>query len=130
MKQAVCGILQIGNRFVAVKRKDKESYGLIGGKVDNGETLEEALIRETLEETGFSVSISPYTVPFTAIDENGYEVTTFLLSLNQSQHIHIDTTKEVAIIYLLDKNQLIEMSDFGEYNRKAFKHYLINKDIQ
>ena len=126
VKRAVCGILQIGNRFVAVKRKDKESYGLIGGKVDQGETLEDALIRETLEETGFSVSLSPYTDPFTEIDENGYQVTTFLLNLNQGQHKPIDETKEVSIIYLLDKNQLITMSDFGEYNRKAFKHYSIH----
>lgn len=46
-EKAVCGILQVGNRFVSVKRKDKESYGLIGGKVDQNETLENAIIRET-----------------------------------------------------------------------------------
>lgn len=125
MKKAVCGILQVGNRFVSVKRKDKESYGLIGGKVDQNETLENAIIRETLEETGFSVSINLWFNPFTEIDENGYEVTTFLLNLNHGLHRQIDVIKEVPIIYLLDKLQLINMSDFGEYNRKAFEHFNI-----
>jgi ADP-ribose pyrophosphatase YjhB (NUDIX family) len=48
------------NRLVLVKRGISPGYGkwvIPGGFVDRGETLEEAAVRETLEETGLQVRI-------------------------------------------------------------------------
>ena len=43
------------NRIVLVQRKDDNSWGLPGGLVDWGETIEEAAAREVTEETGLQV---------------------------------------------------------------------------
>lgn len=40
------------NKIGILHKKNKNEYKLIGGGVDEGESLEEALLRETLEESG------------------------------------------------------------------------------
>jgi len=37
------------------RKDDHNNFGLVGGKVDEGETYEEAAIRETKEETGLTI---------------------------------------------------------------------------
>ena len=68
-KYAVCGILPIiGDFFLSVSRKDDPNkIGFIGGKIDDGEEPEQALLREVLEETGLHVTIEPLD-PFVAED--------------------------------------------------------------
>jgi len=53
------GVLVLGkdNTFLLEKRKDCGLWGLLGGKVDVGESLEEAAIREVKEESGLDVKI-------------------------------------------------------------------------
>jgi ADP-ribose pyrophosphatase YjhB (NUDIX family) len=52
MKAAVI-VIQKDNKFLAVSRKKQpELFGLVGGKVNAGETPEQAIIREVKEETG------------------------------------------------------------------------------
>lgn len=121
---SVCGILQIGNRFISVKRKDSEEYGLIGGKVDEGEDIYSAIKREAFEETGFKVSIDFTKGMFLQEDPSGYLVLCFILTLDLNGHGEIGSN-EVPTLSLLSKEQLITMSPFGEYNRLAFKFFNI-----
>lgn len=53
---AVTGFFYQNGLILAVSRKDNPNdFGLPGGKVDPGETPEEALVREIYEETGLRV---------------------------------------------------------------------------
>lgn len=57
MREVSLAIIEVGNEIVLVSRKyDKNNFGFVGGKVDEGETTYEAMVRETYEETGISVS--------------------------------------------------------------------------
>ena len=118
---AVCGILQIGNRFVSVKRKNEETFGFIGGKVEKNETTFEALIRETKEETGFEVTYDLQDSFYVDEDSQGNLVYCYKLKLLNN---HVDVKEgEEPLLYLLTKEQLIELSPFGLYNKNAFNFF-------
>ena len=49
-------IVRRNYKILAVSRKNNHSdFNLFGGKLENGETWEEALIRECYEETGYYI---------------------------------------------------------------------------
>jgi 8-oxo-dGTP diphosphatase len=47
-----------GQRLLLHKREDFRVWGLPGGNIEVGETPEEAVIRETFEETGYHIRIT------------------------------------------------------------------------
>lgn len=55
----VTGILIENGKILLVKQKvnEKRNWSLPGGKLERGETLEQAIIREMKEETGLDVEI-------------------------------------------------------------------------
>ena len=59
MKNAVIGIIFSPNKkkVLILERKDLPVWVLPGGGIDENETPEEAILRETLEETGLHVSL-------------------------------------------------------------------------
>lgn len=123
-KLAVCGIIELGNRIVCVKRKDQESYGLIGGKVDLGETIYEAIIRESLEETGYNLQILFKDGVYIQEDASGYVTYCFKLGLKDN---HQEPAQgEVKFLYLLTKQMLLENSPFTDYNIKALNFFDID----
>lgn len=49
-------VVRSDGRVLSISRRnDREDFGFPGGKVDQGETPEQALIREVLEETGVRI---------------------------------------------------------------------------
>jgi 8-oxo-dGTP pyrophosphatase MutT (NUDIX family) len=51
-------VVRLGDRFLLVhERKHGQTWYLPAGRVEPGETLAEAALRETLEETGVSVAL-------------------------------------------------------------------------
>ena len=52
-------IVEVGDRIVLVRRKHPpHGWAIPGGFVEVGETVETAAVREALEETGFSVTLT------------------------------------------------------------------------
>ena len=51
-----------------VYRTDKSIWNLTGGGIEDGESPESAAVRESLEETGFTVYLSPFIGTYRNID--------------------------------------------------------------
>lgn len=123
MKIAVCGILPVLGHFLSVSRKDDPNkIGFIGGKIDEGETPEEGLIREVLEETGLHVEIDTDYDPFVTEDNHGYTVYSYIIRLKDVPHEQICET-ETGIIRLVNRIQMIKGSPYGGYNEQAFNWF-------
>lgn len=70
IKNAAIGIVLNKTRthVLIVKRRDVPVWVLPGGGIDDGETAEQAVIREILEETGISVKITKKIGEYTPIN--------------------------------------------------------------
>jgi len=108
MKEAVqVVILNKDGEVLAVSRKhDHNDFGLVGGKVDEGETLIEAIIRETKEETGLTIYKKDLIQIFSMHRDN-YMGYTYLIDKYDGE---IET----------DEPHVVKWTTFDEIIRKTF----------
>lgn len=61
MTEVVAALIWEGGRFMICQRPERKARGLlwefVGGKVESGETKEQALVRECREELGITVAV-------------------------------------------------------------------------
>jgi len=114
-RQAACCLIVSGDgKILAVSRKDDPTMlGLPGGKVDPGETPEEAAARELWEECGIE-ALDMHEV-FSCSDAQGYVTTTFACKADGEIH-----TDEPGVIRWVEPSVLLDpgSSPFTDYNKK------------
>lgn len=112
-------------KILCVTRRNTKIWCLPGGKVDEGETALEAVIRETREETGFSVlpdkCMPIYSDIVLGDDGNHYYSTTFAyLDVVQEDDPGTEWSVEPGImVSMITADDLIRHGAFSEYNRNA-----------
>lgn len=119
MKHAVVILVMKDNKVLGVSRKDDPSaFGLPGGKVDDGETLEQAARRELLEETGLIATSlrCVYVAP-----EKEFSTVAFEASVTGE----ISTTESGVVRWV--EPEVLFSGPFGEYNTRLFTHLNIYK---
>lgn len=83
--EVVAALIWDGNRFLICQRPAQKARGLLwefaGGKVEPGETKEQALIRECLEELAVMLSVGGV---FTEVDHDYPDLTVHLTLFNAS----------------------------------------------
>jgi 8-oxo-dGTP pyrophosphatase MutT (NUDIX family) len=118
--RAACVLLRRKDgKFLAVSRKDDPTdFGLPGGKVDPGETDEQAARRELQEETGLEAGDIRFlyggVCPGGKKDGIAYWTTTYVGDFEGEIH-----TEEEGVVKWVEPEVLLRGS-FGEYNRRLF----------
>lgn len=83
MVQVVAALIRQGDKFMIFQRPVTKTrayqWEFVGGKVEQGETLEEALIRECREEIGVTVKVGDI---FTEVDHEYPDITIHLTLFN------------------------------------------------
>lgn len=81
--QVVAALIRNGDKFMIFQRPASKTrayqWEFVGGKAEEGETLEEALIRECREEIGVTVSVGDI---FTEVDHVYPDITIHLTLFN------------------------------------------------
>ena len=122
-KRAVCGLLFHNNKILSVSRKSNHNdFNLFGGKLENGETWEQALIRECYEETGYNIDTIP--VYYEAMCDDTL-VRTYICFAKESYSELDYPEKGMHIVKFLPPSALTSGS-FSKYNSNLFKHFNID----
>lgn len=112
---ACCLILSDDGRVLAVSRKDDPTaFGMPGGKVDPGETPDQAAARELQEETGLIAS-NLHKV-FVRKEADGYTTHTFACEVEGE----IDTPESGVVRWVTP--EVLFNGPFGGYNKRLWKH--------
>lgn len=114
-KKAVCAVVVRDGMILGVSRKyDREDFGFPGGKVEPGESLETACIRELAEEAGLSGVIVKHI--FTDYDAHDWLVSSFLVEASGEV-----SSQEEGAIKWCEPNELIDGTTFSEYNNNVLE---------
>ena len=127
-RMAVCALVihpnTNGNHILSISRRDNlNAFGLIGGKVDPGETNEQAIVREVMEETGFEFTIlaNIFERICKGEQQDSFTTTTFLGTINWLPPLNWKGQIEgEGIVKWCTKQELID-GPFGEYNKNLFE---------
>lgn len=118
MDLAVCALIQHPNDpslILGVSRKDNpNNFGLPGGKVDPGETLQQAVIREIKEETGLDLIDPQMVAEFPCYGEVNYLTSTWVGKVSGDFD-----TQESGRVAWVTWQKLFEGS-FKDYNKKLY----------
>jgi len=68
MQKAAIGIVISENHILLVKRQDLPLWVIPGGGIDEGETAEEAVVREVKEESGLDIAIERKVAEYSPIN--------------------------------------------------------------
>jgi len=116
MKRASTVLIIENDKVLAISRRnDHTDFGLVGGKSLENETFEQCAIRETLEETGLTISDPQFI--FERIDGE-YQVQVFTPKSYTGTIVESDE----GIVRWLTPDVLVKGKTFGEFNTELFKH--------
>lgn len=125
MKEAVVALIIRDGLILSISRRhNKNIFGLIGGKVDEGETHEQALFREAKEETGILikqvVQIYQRVEKSDRPDGVDFYSTTYYAMEWEGEPVN---SEEGEVKWLTAEELTSTKAAFGDYNRQMLNQF-------
>lgn len=119
---SVCVIIPgADGTILAVSRKDNhDDFGLPGGKIEDGESMSSAIIREVKEETGLDLVDLEFRLMHECIDKNGMRPCA-VFTASATGEINYN---EPHVVKWVSPKTLTE-GTFGDFNKKTFELLII-----
>jgi len=126
--QIALGVVEHEGKYLVAQRKKHQHQGgkweFPGGKVEQGETLEQALVRELQEEVGITPTqfqhliTVEHTYPDLSVQLNTWYVTEFqgVAKSGESQTINWVSVEELSQLTFPDANKAIIQAVFEKLN--------------
>lgn len=106
------------NLFLGISRKtDSLDFGLIGGKIEEGETPDKAVVREVNEETGLSVDTS--NIVYAKILEDKERIV-LCYECEVKNLSDLSTKDGEGVVKWVTRNEL-EAGSYGSFNKSLFE---------
>jgi 8-oxo-dGTP pyrophosphatase MutT (NUDIX family) len=129
MKKGVSIIIEneLGEVLCVSRKPDHTQWGLPGGKVEENESLVEAVMRELQEETGYELPMWKWLLNDThnlvyAVYQYGYMNYTYYINPVYADKIIIKP-EEGYLVEWRSWDDLINNSPFSDYNKQAHDSY-------
>ena len=127
LPKAACVFMLREDHVLSVSRRnDAARWGIPGGKVDPGESVLQAALRETMEEVGYQLQAADLTTLFVGVcggdkeGEQAYEVTTFLCKAPAPELTVLQPEQGLMVAYRPVTDLLCpDVSPFAEYHKQA-----------
>ena len=125
-RETCFGICEINNQILLVEKDNQ--YSLVGGGRENGESMEECLRREFLEETGYLLkSIEPFMVVdcfWLAANKYPFESLANIYIVEIDEGTKVDAVeKDKHQLEFVDRDRVLDLLPLP-YHKRAIKHYL------
>lgn len=127
MKQAVVALIIKDGLILCISRRhDKSKFGLIGGKVDTNETLEQALAREVKEETSIIVKDCSLIYERVELGDglDGVDYYSCCYYVNDWEGTP-QSCEEGEVKWLTAEEVTDTKAAFGDYNRKTLNKFKV-----
>lgn len=111
---AAAMIIDEQNRLLLVRKRNTQKFMLPGGKIDDGESAIEALIRELQEEIDLTISsqdakfIEEYEA--VAANEPGFRIQSQLFKITIPSHLTIQPQAEIEEIIWLKHHTILDLN--------------------
>lgn len=122
LRQAAVAVIQQDNKFLAIKRSQTvRAPGKIcfpGGGVEEGETIEEALVREMNEELG--IAVIPIAPVWTSQSIRGFELNWYRATIKEGETI-VPNLDEVESASWMTMEEMVSSPDLLDSNALFFQ---------
>lgn len=116
----VAALVFLDDKLVIVSSKNKDLWGLPGGYVSTGESLEEAIIREVMEETNLQIRITSFLISYPMMkSERNIVFIVFVAEVHDGDPKAGDDVDDLLVLAPKDAYEQLT----GKFAKKALEYW-------